>query len=143
MLSLKTMSNWLWGDRKPKVSPCDKVAFPSPVTTQVVSNGEHNPDLQTDRQRLLKARFAKFGDESGYRLGRSRREFLQAASGMAAVFLGINRVYGRVFEDHKPEATASGQFIFDDAPSDLARFAAEHWNPLMLEEFYLDQKRFK
>jgi hypothetical protein len=62
---------------------------------------------------------------------------------MAAVFLGINRVHGRVFEVHKPEATASGQFISDDAPLDVARFAAEHWNPLMFEELYLGQNRFK
>ncbi len=110
------MSSWLSRDRKRKVA---------------------------DRQSLVEARVANFGDESGYRLGRSRREFLQAASGMAAVFLGINQVYGRVFEDHKPEATASGQFIFDDAPSDLACFAAEHWNPLLLEELYFEQKRFK
>ena len=48
--------------------------------TQVVSNGEHNPLPQTDRQRLLEPRVAKFGD-------------------------------------------------------DVARFAEEHWNPLMLEEF--------
>ena len=139
MLSLKTMSNWLSRDRKPKVSPCDKVAFPSPVTTQVVSNGEHNPVLQTDRQRLLKARVAKFGDG---RLGRSRREFLQAASGMAAVFLGINRVYGGFFEVHTAETAVSGQ-PGAGAPSDLACFATEHWNPLMLEELYFEQKRFK
>ena len=73
--------------------------------------------------------------------GRSRREFLRAVSGMAAAFLGINRVYGRIFEVLKPEA--SREFVFDDAHLDLTRFAAEHWNPLMLEELYLDQKRFE
>ena len=128
MLSLKTMSN-LSRDRKRKDSPYDKVAFPSLVTTL--------------RQSFHEARIAKFGDGSGYRLGRSRREFLRAVPGMAAVFLGINRVYGGVFEVHKPEATASGQSICDDAPLDVARFAAEHWNPLMLEELYLRHKRFK
>ena len=65
------------------------------------------------------------------------------ASGMAVIFLGINRVYGRAFEVHKPEATASGELSFDDAPLDRTRFAAELWNPLMFEEFCLDHKRFK
>ena len=143
MLSLETMSSWLSRDRKRKVSPYDKAAFPAHVTTQVVSNGEHNPLLQKDGQSLVETRVAKFGDESGYRIGRSRREFLQTASGMTAAFFGINRVCGRFFEDHEPEATASGQFVFDDAPLDVARFAAEHWNPAMLEELYLEQKRFK
>ncbi len=110
------MSSWLSRDRKRKVA---------------------------DRQSLVEARVAKFGDESSYRLGRSRREFLQAASGMAAVFLGINRVYGGFFEIHNAETAVSGQPGVDGAPSDLARFAAEHWNPLMLEELYFEQKRFK
>ena len=140
MLSRKTMSSWLSRDRKRKVSPSDKAAFPSCVDTHVVSNGEHNPNLQTDRQSLVEARVAKFGDESSYRLGRSRREFLRVTSGMAAAFLVVNRVYGRVFEVHNPEARVSG---FNNAPLDVARFAAEHWNPLMLEELYLQQKRFK
>ena len=140
MLSLKTMSNWLSRDRKPKVSPYYKAAFPSCEFTQVVSNGEHNPILQTDRQSLVEARVAKFGDESSYRLGRSRREFLRVTSGMAAAFLVVNRVYGRVFEVHNPEVTVPE---FNDAPLDVARFAAEHWNPLMLEELYLGHKRFK
>ena len=134
------MSSWLSRDRKRKVSPFDKAAFPAHVATQVVSSGEHNPFLQKDRQSLVEARVANFGDG---RLGRSRREFLQAASGMAAVFLGINRVYGGFFEVHNAETAVSGQPVVDGAPSDLARFAAEHWNPLMLEELYFEQKRFK
>lgn len=127
MLSLNTMSNWLSRDRNPKVSSDDKVAFSSLVTMH--------------QQSFQEARIAKFGDESGYRLGRSRRQFLQAASGIAAVFFGINRVCGQAFEVHKPEATASWQS--HDAPLDLTRFTAEHWNPLMLEELYFEQKRFK
>ncbi len=140
MLSFKTMSSWLSRDRKRKVSPFDKAASPAHVATQVVSSEEHNPFLQKDRQSLVEARVANFGDG---RLGRSRREFLQAASGMVAVFLGINRVYGGFFEVHNAETAVSGQPVVDGAPSDLARFAAEHWNPLMLEELYLGQKRFK
>ncbi len=134
------MSSWLSRDRKRKVSPFDKAAFPAHVATQVVSSGEHNPFLQKDRQSLVEARVANFGDG---RLGRSRREFLQAASGMAAVFLGINRVYGGFFEVHNAETAVSGQPVVDGAPSDLACFAAEHWNPSMLEEFCLEHKRIK
>ena len=133
------MSSWLSEDRKRKVSPFDKAAFPAHVATQVVSSGEHNPFLQKDRQSLVEARVANFGDG---RLGRSRREFLQAASGIAAAFLGINRVYGGFFEVHNAETAVSGQPVVD-SPSDLARFAAEHWNPLLFEELYLGQKRFK
>jgi hypothetical protein len=143
MLSLKTMSNWLSYDRKPKVSQHVKAPFPSPVTTQQVSTGEHNPLWQTDQRSLVEARVAKFGDGSGYRLEQTRRQFLWTASGIAAAFLGINRVYERVFEIHNPQAVAPGQLVLDDTPLDLTRFAAEHWNPLMLEELYFKQERFK
>ncbi len=89
------------------------------------------------------ARVAEFPDESGGRFVSSRRAFLRTTTGMAAAFLAMNQVYGRIFKVHKAKAAASGETIIDEEPSDLACFAAEHWNPLMLEEFCDAHRRFK
>ena len=160
------MSSWLSRDERARVAPAETAAFPSPVPTQVVSNGEYNPLPQTARQRRVEARIAELADEYGHRLGLSRREFLKTASGMAAAFLAMNQVYGRIFEVGEAEAaeldaaaeraaSLAGQFVFDDqvhfvrddythpAALDLGRFAAEHWNPSMLEELGLENRRFK
>ncbi len=95
------------------------------------------------RQRRIGTSVAKFSDEPGCRLGLSRRQFVRTASGMAVTILSMNQVYGRIFEVHKAKAVASGQSVLDDGPSDLACFAAEHWNPSMLEDFYLAHRRCK
>ena len=160
------MSSWLSRDERARVAPAETAAFPSPIPTRVVSNGEYNPLPQTDRQRRVEARIAELADEYGHRLGLSRREFLKTASGMAAAFLAMNQVYGRIFEVGEAEAaeldaaaeraaSLAGQFVFDDQvhfvrddythppPLDLGRFAAEHWNPSMLEELGLEHRRFK
>ena len=86
---------------------------------------------------------AEFPDESGSRFVSSRREFLRTTTGMAVAFLAMNRVYGRIFKVHKAKAAASRETAIDEAPSDLSCFAAEHWNPLMIEEFCHARRRFK
>jgi hypothetical protein len=86
---------------------------------------------------------AEFPDGSDSRFVSSRRAFLGTATGMAAVLLVVNQVYGRIFAVHKAKAAASGETVIDAATSDLACFAAEHWNPLMLEEFCQAHRRFK
>lgn len=86
-----------------------------------------------------------------------RRNFLRSACGMAAAFVAMNEVYGPLFrvdpaEAAQPEAAAaraenlSRQFIFDDqlhfvhddykweGITDLAKYAAAHWNPDMKKE---------
>ena len=48
-------------------------AFPSPVPTQIVSNGEFNPIPQTEQQRQVEARVKELADDYGAKQGLSRR----------------------------------------------------------------------
>jgi hypothetical protein len=160
------MATWLSREEMNEVAPADEAAFPSPVPTQVVSNGEYNPLPQTPQQRRVEARIVELAEAHGRRLGMGRRQFLQTASGMAAAFLAMNQVYGPLFavqeaEAADPDAAAeraaalARQFIFDDQvhfvrddyqhPTilDLGRFAAKHWNPAMLKDQGIELGRYK
>jgi hypothetical protein len=129
-------------------------AFPSPVPTQIVSNGEFNPLPQTAQQRQVEACIKELADTHGPRQGLDRRRFLQTASGMAAAFLAMNKVFGNVFDVSEAEAADAamaqaradgmkGQFIMDVQTHfvhdkytqkgilGLAAFASEHWNPAL------------
>ncbi len=160
------MSHWLSRDELSRVAPAETAAFRSPVPTQIVSNGEFNPLPQTESQRRVESRIADLADSYRRRTGMNRREFLKTASGLATAFLAMNQVYGRLFEVGVAEARDlevaadraagfAGQYIFDDqvhfvrddythrAPLGLGGFAAEHWNPGMLEEMGVEHRRFK
>ena len=127
-------------------------AFPSPVPTQIVSNGEFNPLPQTADPRKVEARIKELADAHAPGQGLDRRRFLQTASGMAAAFLAMNNVFGKVFDVSEAEAadpmmaqaradTTKGQFIMDVQTHfvhdkytqkgilGLAIFASQHWNP--------------
>ncbi len=129
-------------------------AFPSPVPTQIVSNGEFNPLPQTPQQREVEARIKELADTHGPRQGLDRRRFLQTGCGMAAAFLAMNKVFGNVFDVSDAEAAdpmmaqarsdaTKGQFIFDAQTHfvndkytqkgilGLSVFAKEHWNPAL------------
>ena len=94
-----------------------------PIPTRVVSNGEYNPLPKTERQRAVDYHLLEYADRYGKPRGLSRRNFLKTASGMAAVMLAMNSVYGRRFFDVEEveaadEAAAlskrkGNQFIFD------------------------------
>src|SRR5262245_49532345 len=99
-------------------------AFRSPIPTQVISNGELNPPYQTSQQRQVEARIKELADTYGKKLGMDRRRFLHTASGMAAAFVAMNNVFGKVFDVSEAEAAdpmvaqaradgTKGQFIFD------------------------------
>ena len=133
--------------------------FRSPVPTRVISNGEYMPALQTERQKRVEARIQELADDASKRLGVSRRTFLASTGGMAAAFLAMNEVFGRVFnispiELFEPAAYAQtgvprNLFVFDDqlhfvrgsrssplelrataqGPSSAPRFAANPYNP--------------
>ena len=160
------MSTWLTSEEMERVEPAEQATFPSPVPTQVVSNGEYNPLPQTENQKRVEARIVELADGYGRRLGMSRRKFLQSASGMAAAFLAMNEVYGNLFEVAEIETSESeaaleraealsGQFIFDDQVHfvrddykndtilNLGRFAAKHWNPAMLDDLGVELLRYK
>jgi predicted TIM-barrel fold metal-dependent hydrolase len=108
----------------------------------------------------------EIADAIAPRLGLDRRQFLRTSCGMAAAFLAMNDVFGRLFaidraEAAEPAAAAertnslAGQFIFDDQVHfvrddyqgerilRLAKYASEHWNPDMLKDAGLTLARYK
>ena len=149
-----------------QVTGAEKTAFESPVPTQIVSNGEYNPLPQTAQQKQVENLIREYGDHYGRRQGMGRRQFLKSASGMAAAFMAMNEVFGPVWMVSEAEAqdqTAADerasqyrdQFIFDDQTHfvrddfdkegllGLGQYAAEHWNPGMLDNMPLVLARYK
>src|SRR3989442_13862609 len=84
-----------------RVEPAEN-AFRSPIPTQVISNGEFNPPAQTSQQKQVEARIKELADTYSKKLGMDRRRFLQTASGMAAAFVAMNNVFGKVFDVSRP-----------------------------------------
>ena len=56
------------------------------------------PVPQTAKQREVEARLKELSDRLARQQGLSRRRFFQTASGMAASFVAMNQVFGRLFE---------------------------------------------
>jgi hypothetical protein len=98
--------------------------FGSPVPTRMVSNGEYFPHPQTEKQKRVEARIQELADSASKKLGVSRRKFLASTGGMAAAFLAMNEVFGRLFkvspvemfeaEAYAAEAAPRNLFVFDD-----------------------------
>jgi predicted TIM-barrel fold metal-dependent hydrolase len=151
-----------------ETEPAETAAFRSPVPTRMVSNGEFNPLPQTGRQRQFEARLKDLAEANGRRLGMDRRHFLRTSCGMAAAFVALNDVFGRVFDVSPAEAAEpaaaeerarryADQFILDDQVHfvkddykvkdilGLAEYADKHWNPGLLKDSYglsLDRYKF-
>jgi hypothetical protein len=149
-------AGWLSDRELQEVEPAEKAAFRSPVPTQIVSNGEYNPLPQTEKQRQVEGLIKEYSEKYAKYQGVDRRTFLKSASGFAAAFLAMNKVYGPVFNVSEAEAAdkdmaderakrLSKQFIFDDQTHfvrddfdkegilGLGKFAVENWNPKMAE----------
>jgi hypothetical protein len=143
-----------------------ETAFPSPVPTQVISNGEFNPLPQTPQQQQVEACIKELADKHGAKQGLDRRQFLRTGCGMAAAFVALNRVFGQLFDVAEAEAADPAraaeranalqhQLIFDaqthfvhdqfehKALLGLAVFAAEHWNPALTEREKTDLYAYK
>lgn len=137
-----------------QTEPAEVAAFRSPVPTQMISNGEFNPLPQTRQQRQVEARIKELADTTAKKLGLSRRGFLRTGSGMAAAFVAMNDVYGRIFDVSAAEAAepaaaaerAQGlanqyivdvqtHFMRDDFKGEfmmgIVNYAAENYNPAM------------
>jgi hypothetical protein len=147
------MGSWLSEREQCLVAGAETASAATPIPTQIVSNGEYLPPLQSETQKRVERRILELADVNGKRLGLSRRQFMQTSCGMAAAFVAMNEVYAtNVFqvaaaEAHEPELmraraqSLAGQFIFDvqthfvrddfehNELLGLAKFAAEHWNP--------------
>lgn len=115
---------WLSDEQLAKCAPAETEGFQSPVPTQMVSNGEYMPILQTEKQKRVEARIKELTGTASKKLGISRRKFLVTSGGMAACFVAMNEVYGKFFdvdpvEMFEPAASAThgppeNLFVFDD-----------------------------
>jgi predicted TIM-barrel fold metal-dependent hydrolase len=118
------MSERLSPEEYALLDPAESHAFPSPIPTQAISNGEFLPAPQTGLQRKFEARLKERADLLAARRGLSRRAFLATASGMATAFLAMNDIYGPIFRVSEAEAAdaelgdehagrLSDQYVFD------------------------------
>ena len=62
------------------------------------------PGPQTEGQRQVQARLHEMGSDLARRQGMTRRRFFQTAAGMAAAFVAMNEVYGRLYDVSLAEA---------------------------------------
>jgi uncharacterized protein len=136
------------------------------VPTHVVSNGEFNPLPQTRDQRQVEVRVNALADALGKKHGMNRRRFLASTAGMAAAFLAMNEVFGRIFDVEPAEAATpgvaderaralAGQFIIDaqthfvrddynvERLLGFGRYAKQHWNPALVGENTLARYKFE
>src|SRR6267378_4370861 len=115
---------FLTDEQLSELHPAETASFPSPVPTQIVSSDEYMPVRQSAKQREVEARLKELSDRLARRQGLSRRRFFQTAAGMAASFVAMNQVFGRLFEVSMAEAATpdmaaeraqalSGQLIID------------------------------
>jgi len=115
---------FLTDEQLSKLLPAETSSFPSPVPTQIVSSDEYMPVPQSAKQRQVEARLKELSDRFARQQGLSRRRFFQTAAGMAASFVAMNQVFGRLFEVSIAEAATpdmaaeragalSKQFIID------------------------------
>src|SRR5262245_53572086 len=66
----------------------------SPISFHPSSNGEFEPRPVTERDRRAAALYRDIVAEKSRRLGMSRREFTESASGMVAALFVLNEIYG-------------------------------------------------
>jgi hypothetical protein len=162
----KAMGTFLSERELRELTAPDNITFPSPVPLQMVSNGEFNPLPQTEQQRQVEDRLKELADQHGRRLGLDRRRFLRTTCGMAAAFVAMNDVFGKVFEVDPAEAkepemgaaraaALSKQFIFDDQLHfvrddygwegilGIGQYAADNWNPALKQTLGMGMDRIK
>jgi predicted TIM-barrel fold metal-dependent hydrolase len=160
------MPHYLSVQELSRTAPAESAAFRSPVPTQIVSNGEFNPLPQTREQQRVEARIKELSGDLSRRHGVSRRRFLASSAGMAAAFLAMNEVFGRLFDVSAAEAAEpgvaadrasalAGQFIIDvqthfvrddfkqDGLLGLAKYAKQNWNPALAGENNLARYKFE
>jgi uncharacterized protein len=118
------MSGFLSFNELQALKPAETSSFAAPIPTQIVSSDEFFPQRQNKQQRKVEARLKEMGTQLARKQGMSRRLFFKTAAGMAAAFLAMNEVYGKLFEVTSAEAatpemavaratTLQDQFVFD------------------------------
>ncbi len=110
---------WLSDEQLAKCAPAETEPFQSPVPTRMVSNGEYMPYPQTERQKRVEARIKELADSASKDLGMSRRRFLAGTGGLAAAFLAMNEVFGRIFNVSPIEMFEPAAFAANGPPPNL------------------------
>jgi predicted TIM-barrel fold metal-dependent hydrolase len=98
------MGRFLSDDEIAELTPAELLPHRTPMPTQVVSSDEFYPDPQNANQREVEARLLSMADDIGHSQGLDRRGFFRTAAGMAASFVAMNAVYGRLFDASTAEA---------------------------------------
>jgi hypothetical protein len=93
------------------VAPAGRAAFRSPLPASIVSNGAYNLAPQTKAQGRVESLMQEYNEKIAKDQGVDRRTFLKSASGLAATFLGINRVFGPVFGVPDAEAAEDDKVL--------------------------------
>ena len=83
---------------------------PTRIPTQIVSNEEFRPIHQTRRQHRVERVAEGLIERAVTRSGVTRREFLNATSGMAAALLAMNTAFGRFFNIEEIELFETAAF---------------------------------
>ncbi len=83
---------------------------PTRIPTQIVSNEEFRPIPQTRRQHRVEQVAEGLIERAVTRSGVTRREFLNATSGMAAALLAMNTAFGRFFNIEEIELFETAAF---------------------------------
>src|SRR5437867_4827749 len=116
------LDTWLTDAQLAKCARADTDPFPSPIPTQIVSNGEWLPMPQTEEQQRIEARTNELADAAAKKLGMSRRKFMATTGGMAATFLAMNEIFGRYFNVSRDALYEGEAFAADGPPADLFVF---------------------
>jgi predicted TIM-barrel fold metal-dependent hydrolase len=114
--------SWLSDEQMRHVAPAENEPFQSPVPTRMVSNGEYMPHPQTDDQKHVEYRVKELADEAAKRLGQSRRQFLVGTGGLAAAFIAMNEVHGKMFDVQKEEMYEPAAYAEHGVPKDVFVF---------------------
>jgi uncharacterized protein len=110
---------WLSDEQLARCAPAESEPFQSPVPTRMVSNGEYMPYPQTDKQKRVEFLTQEFASKASKKLGISRRKFLAGTGGMAAAFLAMNEVFGRMFNVRPVEMFEAEAFAEAGPPANL------------------------
>ena len=111
---------WLSDEQLALLTRADEVEdLHLPIPTQMISNGEHMPVPQTREQKRVEGRIKGLADMAAKKLGVTRRQFLAGSGGMAASFLAMNEVYGRVFNVDEAEMFEAEAYAKNGPPKDL------------------------
>ena len=112
--------SWFSEDQLAQLTPADEAErLPTPVPTQMVSNGEYMPCPQTEKQKQVEQRIKDYSTVASRQLGMSRRRFLATSGGMAACFLAMNDIFGRFFDVSPIELVDSAAAAVAGPPPNL------------------------